>query len=79
MSGGWRHTPAGTGVYIGIVIAATGVAIATDAHFSPVVRTLALLAVLTVAVVAMIWSWRVLRSRGRRVTPRGRRNRRPGV
>jgi hypothetical protein len=43
-------------VYIGIAIAATVVAMATDAHFSPVVRTLSLLAVLTVVVVAVIWS-----------------------
>jgi hypothetical protein len=48
MSGDWRHTPAGTAAYVGIVIAAGGVAIATDAHFSPVVRTLSVLAALTV-------------------------------
>lgn len=76
MSGDWRHTPAGTAAYVGIVVVAAGVAVATEADFSAIVRSLALVPVVVVVVVAVIWATRVLRSRGRR---RGGRNRRPGV
>ena len=65
MSGDWRHTPAGTAVYVGIVVVAAGVAVATDTGFGWIVRGVALVPVLAVVAIAVIWSWRVLRRKGR--------------
>jgi ABC-type sugar transport system permease subunit len=78
MNGDPRHTQAGTALPIGAAIVAACVAIATDADFRPIVRVLWLLPALVVIAVAMIWSWRALRSRGGRVARGGKTDRGSG-
>jgi peptidoglycan/LPS O-acetylase OafA/YrhL len=78
MDGDPRHSLAGTLLPIGGVIVVVCVVSAADADVRPGARVLWLLPAVAVIVVAMVWLWRDLRSRGRRAAGRATQERESG-